>query len=544
MPNTIHIIGQSPLLPSLEAFYTQRGTSVVRHTLPLEADIAHESAEGDRCILFSRDDHEALRTLALLAAQMHRLLAAPDDGSEGLIAPRKLPVRLVLRDAVTLQAIRLADFPPEVNAQLDVEVFTLEEMWAQRVLCPMPGAAGDADAATDEAADRYPPLDRRPIGPDSSDRVHLVVIGTGATAEALVRMASLVAHYPNYVRNPQLRTRITWVGCGMDNVGASFRHRHFQLFARSHWRTVSLAGPLPVVTAEHRPDDCPSLTDEFVDVEWEFADGPATHPALQQKLALWATLPDRLLTIALCDAGDTANASLAMGLPEEVGANGCTVLVEQTDDSLIGTLRTAARWQHIHAFGMLRSAYNPLLPRHRLARLLNAFYSASYSASPFTLDEAEVGRLWQQVPSAALRDSNLCAVLTFRTKMRSLGHDESQPHTFYALSADEARLLSEVEHNRWSVERLMAGFRPPTPSERDDIRRNIEAHIAARTAGAPAPEADLKRMMKNERRVHYDLCPYARLGVDATGHDVRDYDTDLTACIPILMERWAEMLKR
>lgn len=528
---TIHLIGRPPFAGELQRFCDRSGwrlssSADFPQTAGLQAD--------DRFILCSNGDMQALRQLERLAA-----IAGTWNREHG--EEVKFHVQLVLQTAVALQAVRLADFCPEVNRWLDVDLFSLPEMWAQRVLCALPHPETDHEAIGEET-DSYPPLDRQPIGPDSPTTVHFVVSGSGETAQALVRMAALVCHYPNYVRNPRLRTRITWLAPDIESVGSLFRHRHNELFSRSHWRSISLAKVQPTVSFEHRPEGCPTEEDEFVDVEWEFVSGTPTHPAFRNKLALWAEDACQQLTVALTGDSDAGNAELAMGLPEALATARCTVLVEQRDDILVSTLRHAPQWSHLHAFGMERSAYNPLLPRHRLARMLNAFYAASYSAAPFSLDEAEVDRLWQQVPSPALRDSNLANVLTFRTKMRSLGHDETQGDTFYALSADEAQLLSEVEHNRWSVERLMAGFRPPTPAEHEAIRLNIEAHISARTAGKPTPEVDLKRQMKNERRIHFDLCPYRHLGVDATGRDVRSYDTDLTACIPLLMHRWSSLL--
>jgi len=80
-----------------------------------------------------------------------------------------------------------------------------------------------------------------------------------------------------------------------------------------------------------------------------------------------------------------------------------------------------------------------------------------------------------------------------------------------------------VEHNRWSIDRLILGFRPPTREERLEIKQHI------------ALKDDYKR-----RKIHYDLCSYGELDVDKTGQNVRVYDYDLTACIPLIANSYRE----
>ena len=130
--------------------------------------------------------------------------------------------------------------------------------------------------------------------------------------------------------------------------------------------------------------------------------------------------------------------------------------------------------------------------------------------------------------------------MTLATKMRSLGHEERDWDKFYALTQEEIVTLSAVEHNRWSVERLILGFRPPTDSEREEIRENIEAFITAKKTGSEKPEKDLKNLYK-KKKIHYDLCSYRELREDKTGKNVSVYDYDLTACIPLIAQSYKEI---
>ena len=146
----------------------------------------------------------------------------------------------------------------------------------------------------------------------------------------------------------------------------------------------------------------------------------------------------------------------------------------------------------------------------------------------------EVEASWQAIEMVSHRFSNISNVMNIPYKMRSVGHDEEDDERFYALNAKEIALLAEVEHNRWSVERLVAGSRPVTPVERDEIRDAIEEFI--RTGKGE----DLKKSYK-KRGIHYDLCAFSELGKDRTGRNVREYDIDLTTCIPLIVEESKRM---
>ncbi len=77
-----------------------------------------------------------------------------------------------------------------------------------------------------------------------------------------------------------------------------------------------------------------------------------------------------------------------------------------------------------------------------------------------------------------------------------------------------------MEHNRWSLEELMLGYRPVTAEE----QRAVEADIS------------LKRTLRDTERAHYDLRAYSDLRPDATGKPVEIYDRALTQAIPLIVQ--------
>lgn len=520
MIHTAYIFGTSPLAAAIRRQMEGRGWT----TVCTDVDELTVNA-GDRLMVVSDDDNQSL---ALMAGLARRASACLPQGT-------KVRTLLVLQQELTLRVLRESDFPQSVTEVLDIDAVTQEDMWAERVLCSLPTGGTEA----------YPPLDREPMLRESERKVMLVVDGMNQTAQAMARVAALVAHYPNYVRDVRWTTRIVMVHPDMRRQGEAFRQAHAPLFACSRYRVTELTAAGPQVVEVHQPELAAGCL-PFVDVEWEFVCGTLEHQAMRAKLGRWASSSEWLLSLALCEGQDEALLARAMNLPEEVRAHACTVYVRQRDEARLDALRGNPRWSHLYAFGMEDKAFDALMPRVELARMLNAFYSPAAGAKgfPYNLQPEAVRQAWYAVPSPALRHSNVCNVLTFPTKMRSVGHVESEPHTFYALSEHEVRMLAEVEHNRWSLERLMAGFRPPTAQEREAISRNIQAHIAAKLQGTERPAVDLKKQMKNEQCVHYDLCAYSELSVDASGRDVRDYDHELIACIPVIMEQWLEMLRK
>ena len=74
-----------------------------------------------------------------------------------------------------------------------------------------------------------------------------------------------------------------------------------------------------------------------------------------------------------------------------------------------------------------------------------------------------------------------------------------------------------MEHNRWSVEELILGFRPVTDEEQEMLEKDITR----------------KREFR-DRFIHYDLRAYDDLRPDANGTDVRIYDKCISAAIPLI----------
>lgn len=436
---------------------------------------------------------------------------------------------LLLHSRVSLWLFQTLDFCPKLNEKVELYPFTMEDQWAKDVFC-QPNSPQSV----------YPHLDRERIDLQSNKVVHLVIQGLGNMGESLALHAALTAHYPNYIRDHSLRTRITIVDEDMNKRKNAFMQRYQQLFDQSYHRSIDLSSQS--MTQFHEPI-YRSSREDFVDVEWEFVEGSLYHPVVQQKIASWANDDHQLLTIALCDTDCQNNFSQAFAFPSVVYQNGIPVLVYVKQATLLERVRKTGSYGNLYPFGMEDRGYDVNLPLLQMAKRLNYCYACSFGKKgiPTHLPVDEVEMEWAKLPSFRSRYSNIHNVMTLPTKMRSLGHADDDWSQFYALSKEEIELEATVEHNRWSMDVLLQGFRPPTDEERKAIQENIHDFITASNNGSTPPEQDLKAAYKR-KKVHYDLCSYNELREDKTGQNVKVYDYDLTASIPLIAQSYNELL--
>ncbi len=514
MSNTILIVGSHPIRQNIVNQYETLGCDI-----EMADDITNAQGKDYReiCILPPKgvDDHDILQAMETFSKAYPE---TPSDQSKPLC-------HLLLHDNVTLWLLQTINLYPEIHKKFELYAFTMEDQWAKNVFCGM---------------DRniYPPLDREKINGNSNKIVHLVIAGFSELGESLAIHAALIAHFPNYVRNQALRTRITIVDKDLAARKDAYIQRYANLFEHSYYRCIDLSQRC--MTLYHEPIYHASRED-FVDVEWEFVEGDLYDPAFQHKLQLWGESKDQLLTLALCDNDSNSNFHRAFGLPKCIYQNGITVFVATERSGMLEKVREADDYHNLYPIGMNDCGYDVGLPLLQMAKRLNYFYKCSYGQEgvPTDMPTEKVEEAWRHPLRFNVRNSSLYNVMTIPTKMRSLGHEEKDWDKFFALTQEEVETLSAVEHNRWSVERLIGGFRPPTNTERDEIRKNIETFITAKETGKEMPEKDLKNIYK-KRKIHYDLCSYRELREDKTGQNVRLYDYDLIACIPLIAQSFKE----
>ena len=353
---------------------------------------------------------------------------------------------------------------------------------------------------------------------DPNKTIHCLVVGENAPGKAIDD--ALLFHLPLYERDNEKRTRISVVFPTRDLM-EDFMFEYKELLDNSFYRIVHLKDE-QVESRLHRPQYY-GLRKDFVDVEWELIIGKLSHPALQQKISKWSADPMQNLLIQLCYADEEKSRTYSKKLQRRLPENVTIEVVApdaQPEDS--------------------EEEMNLLM-----AKCLNYCYKRSFEDGkiPVELPWEEVEKAWDEIPDETNRMSNLYNVATIPFKMLIAGHDREDWEKFYALTSEEIEGLTAVEHNRWSVERLIQGMRPCNDEEREEIEEDFRKRAQDEAYAATNP-LTLKKRYARERGAHYDLQAYSSLGTDETGLPVSRYDRDLTMAIPLIVKTASDRMKQ
>lgn len=504
------IIGEHPIKDCIRQQFAAQEYDVTMR----DAESVMQEEVWDEIVVAIGDDNEALRLIEQFKESFD---------PETRVRPM---VHLLLQSQETLWLLNTRDYKDDWHKTFELNAFTIEDVWAKNVVL------GKG-------------LDYMPISLESDRTVHLVVFGTSQLTTALVEHAALVAHYPNYTRDHSLRTRITVIDDDVMVWGKRFISMHKSLMDNSHYRIIDTTAK----TYELYKPMYDGKREDFVDVEWEFVNASVHDQVVQDKLQGWAADERKVLSIAVCGKHDSENLSQAMLIADILGAYEVPIYMKQKNSVAAKLMEGSPRLRNIVPIGMVDSGYNINLPLLKMAKRVKFVYDYCYDnniiqnaltegiadiTAPSYIDDDEAAAHWLQEGTALKRYSNICNAMTLQTKMRSLGHvmgakdskdskvskvpTVSEVDTFYAITKEETEIIAMVEHNRWSVEELLLGFRSCTDEEQAEI------------------EADISKKGEYKKRLaHYDLRAYNDLRADDTGMNVNTYDICLSASIPLIV---------
>ena len=498
MRNQILIIGNHPIRTNLAEQYHQRGDEVV--FLPDADTFTAQTLASISEIVLLADDEKTMEEADNEVMCVLRKIAewyAPDSRHG-----KRLLCHLLLRSQSLLHMIRLEGFCKEIEEKLEVNPFTIEDQWSQNVSLH---------------------LDREPITKQSDKTVHLVLFGMSQVAEQVAINAAHVCHFPNYLQQGhQLRTRITVIDDEAIEKSNEWIQRYKHLFDNSYYRFIDTR-QRPAVIEVSRP--MYQEREDFVDVEWEFVSASPYDRLVREKLTQWSMSQLQLLSIVFANqTNDVLND--ALHLPAAVVDAKVPVYVYMRNDDAYCQMRHSDNTPCLHPFGMVSRGYDVNIPLVKMAKTVNYIYDRCYEENDkdwnghlrfaVEIDAEKRDSLWTRM-SGAKRMSNIYNAMTIGVKMRSMGFQDDEWDKVYDMSQEEMETLAEVEHNRWSVEELILGWRPCN----DEEQRAVEADVA------------MKEQFK-KRKIHYDLRAYNDLRPDGTGRPVQVYDRCLSACIPLI----------
>lgn len=399
---------------------------------------------------------------------------------------KKLLCHMLMQSQQTLRMLQTTDFCETFRQKVDLYPFSMNDEWSRSIM-----------------------LDYEPITIHSDKHVHLVIFGMGEVAEMVAIQAAHVAHYPNYIWNHSLRTRITMISENAEAESEDFIKRYRHLFDNSYYRVVKPSEE-QAVRVFHKPM-YEGRREDFVDVEWEFVDAESWHPDVREKLKQWAQDDKQLLTVVMADKDENKNVAMSLFLPDEL----------------------YQRSIPIHKYYPNAVEYDVTMPLVQMAKNVNYIYDRCYNdnfenwqgqiLSSVEICTKERDKLWADL-SNVKRWSSIYNAMTIPSKMRSIGLNEDDWDKFYDISQQNIEILAQVEHNRWNVEELILGYRPCTDEEQDKIAADVETQKDSFRA----------------RKIHYDLRAYNDLRPDKTGRTAQVYDLCLSSALPLIAKTFVD----
>lgn len=416
----------------------------------------------------------------------------------------RLNVHVLLNDACTYIVFQQAELTAEQNKKISFLPFNIYETWARKVL---------VENHAKESTISYEPLDTKEGISVNDDRyVHLIVAGMTDMGEALAVEAAHIAHFPNFVRDHSLKTKITFVDVNAEEKGREFRTRYHELFDL-------YSNPMPHLVS--RGEDL-----DFLDVEWEFIAGNIRDKDVL-KMVENSIRDNALVTMALCFDNQEDTLSTALCLPQSIYDRSMQVLVymPQSDDVMQILARSCRTYySKLRPFGMINYGADLSHKYVPLSKLVNYAYNRPNDVEmKLTMRDDDgntcdmINLLWDGLTTAN-KWSNIYNSDSIPTKLRSVGKNVGDDMDV-VLSENDIKVISEVEHRRWNMEKLLMHFRPLT-----DAEQKMCIQLGN----------DEKKRLKNTWMAHLDICSLARLReVDM---DSVAYDENVTQIIPSMIK--------
>ena len=346
---------------------------------------------------------------------------------------------------------------PNVNNnrydRLNIIPFNFYDKWAERVCTREPYCSAD---------NKWAILDRDGINKDSEQNVHLVIMGLNRMGTALAIEAARVCHFPNFL-SKRKRTKITFIDKDARTKMDTFVRQYKELMAL-----------VPYLYRDYNGKHINKSGQYFIDVEFEFIEANVDSEGVFNDLQLWGNANaegKEYLTIAICFGNPEFTLRTAICLPENVLYGNVPILLRQHfATTMVDTMKKSPRYSMFYAFGMPAECLD--LDESYLddAKYINMLYNFYFYCNKDTtvtksdLDNANMDKmneLWKAIKEQTVNQwSNIYNAHTREYKRRSFDYlkDVTDP---------DWELLSEVEQNRWNVERLIIGFLP-TKGEKDN----------------------------------------------------------------------------
>ena len=465
-----------------------------------------------------------------------------------------LRITCVFEDLDTYASFRTTDIFSDITNKLNIEFvpYNFYVNWARRIFINQ-----SYIGKKNQQEYQYPYICKQGIGVDDEHYVHLVFVGITYFAVTFANEAANVLHFPNFKK---AKTKITFIDIKADTEMPIFvtRNHHFFEVQPYYYGDYTENGD-KIIRSNTTRNRFKDHNTGFLDIDFEFIKGDIFSNDIQNLIYEWAKDEKQYLSVFLAMVNQRDNFAIAMNMPDAIYNNSIPVYVRQdSSDNFITLLRQAdtnaprkgfpeyrwydgenvhckeshGRYANIYPFGMNDMSFLSDEVSFKRAKLVNYLYqTADYSANTFqstlVLSSITTNQLWKEVNdywkdlTVAEKWSNLYFAYGINYKllslraMRKLNIDDDT-HDGDTLTLSEIEVLSEAEHNRWNVEKLLMGYRKPL--EKEDMYNK---------------PSDVARKLKNNKNlfIHAHIRPY-----DSLTDDVKQLDIEFAKYIPWIIQ--------
>lgn len=509
-----------------------------------------------------RDDGEPYHD----AMNMRCLNLLADHLSKTRQGSRKV-CKVMFEYQTTGSIFQFSDVSQTIKSNLVFIPFNRYESWARQVI--VEGSFGRFD---------YTPLEGKGIPADSSEFVHLVIVGMSKMGIAMGLEGLMQAHYLN---SSKARTRITFIDANADSESLFFKGRYSNLFELIRTRFIDAEVEsydkvwVDPVKDTQKWTHLTENEENFLDVEIEFIKGGIESSGVRDCLTQMASDELAKLTIAVCLTQTHQAIATGLYLPIEVYKSRqlqqVWVYQSETED-IISNLSMQAngiRYEKIRPFGMLYGEYMADRSLYLKALLVNVAYDITDGRNSITwpdniYDRADSGfeqaRISWKSLSTDKKWSNKYFADSIYIKLRNILQDRpgyespsaikeklinNKEETLNVIRAAldvNSKSLAICEHNRWNIQQLLMGYSPCDP-ELDMIFYEINEGVGHDKVSQKYISWKLKNLQSDELqrkikddvkegvlRIHPNICSFEHLAKVDSG--ALEYDLCLNNAIP------------
>lgn len=495
------------------------------------------------------------------------------------VSKNKLRVHVDFEYQSTFTAFKATHIYQKLDRDIEFVPFNVHEIWAKKILVDNYAIIPGVEKG-EFKVQRYNPIDtytddkkvRLGITEKCTKNVHLIVLGMNQMGTALATQAALLCHFPNFSDKNKIRTTITFIDDHAKEEADYYIGRFSSLFQLSRHRIIVCDGkglthepnnqsvttespyhvgygpyfdPMAVVESgyeegkyDHLLSSKDTKKESFLDIQWEFIQGNIASEEIKKYIADIASDSTNTTTIAICFNNSQQAIASAMYLSEKIYKDANQVLVYQQNcfDIVNDVANGDVEWKRypkLFPFGMIESSYTENQFDNHLAKLLHCQYQGKVKKDEHLLKT--IDGIWNQL-GIVQKLANIDLADSIPMKYRSMGIEN--PHNYDSLPQTvDVNNMAYSEHLRWTVERLMMGYRCLTKTEQEPFVNQEEKDYVKQNQS--------KRRYMGKERAHLDICSGSRLKEVDPIVIQKDNDRKLICSFPELLKlaEWVSVLR-